>query len=97
MSESLRFWITLVMGFVLCFFAMIWVLGFYILLGNPIIFLIKKYFKVRNWLHLKKLQFELFFLRWWRRNIIDEFPFPPECFDCHYVNCTDCLYRKEDQ
>ncbi len=64
MTESLRFWITLAMGFVLCFFAMTWVLGFYILLGNPIIFLIKKYFKVRNWLAPKWLKVQIAYFRW---------------------------------
>ena len=90
MSDSLRFWITLAMGFTLCFFAMIWVLGVYALLGNPIIFLIKKYFKTRNWLQFKKLQIELFFLKWWRRNIVDDFPFSPECFDCNLGSCRGC-------
>ena len=52
--------------------------------------IILKMFAIRNFFRLKKLQVELFFLKWWKRNIVDDFSFFPECFDCNLGSCKNC-------
>jgi len=54
---------------------------------------ILKIFSIRNWVHLKRLQIELFFLRWWERNVIADFPYSPKCFDCNLGSCEVCPRR----
>ena len=29
--------------------------------------------------------------RFWKNHIVDEFPYPDECFDCHKGDCGGCL------
>jgi hypothetical protein len=35
-----------------------------------------------------------FLIRWlktfWRRHIVDDFPWPDECFDCNRLDCEGC-------
>lgn len=31
---------------------------------------------------------------WWRRHVVDEFPYPGECFECKRSNCEGCPVQK---
>jgi len=30
---------------------------------------------------------------WWKVNIVDDFPYPDECFDCNLESCENCSWR----
>ena len=32
--------------------------------------------------------------KWWKRNIVDDFPHPDECFDCDLGSCEGCEIRE---
>ena len=66
MTESLSFYITLMWGFTLGFFAAIWAIGIFLLKDRIIFFLIKKYLNVRNWLALRLWRLRLTYWRWRR-------------------------------
>ena len=34
---------------------------------------------------------------WWKRHIIDDFPYPDECFICNKWDCNGCPVLKEGQ
>jgi hypothetical protein len=34
---------------------------------------------------------------WWKRHIVDDFPYPVECWVCNRTDCVDCPVLKKEE